>query len=364
MDDGNTTGRRINVLVVDDSPVARQLLVGILESDPQLCVVGVASDGAEAYAFVCERQPDVVLMDIHMPRMDGFEATRRIMETHPLPTIICSATSDPRELSTTFQLLEAGAVACVEKPVGPEHPGFEERVAKLVQTVKLMSEVKVVRRWRRATPAQQLAPVADLSAVVAPAVPVRFIGIGASTGGPPVLNTILAALPADFSPPILVVQHIAPGFLPGLADWLADTTRRPVHVATHRALPQGGHVYLAADGFHMGLGDDGLIHLTRGEPESGLRPAVAHLFRSLADVCGPQAVGVLLTGMGRDGALELKLMRNRGAVTIAQNRDSSVVHGMPGVAIELDAVTHVLPADQIAGALIALVRQRNHAGKA
>ena len=353
--------RKIKVLVADDSQVTRMLLVHLLESDPQIRVTGAVADGQSALDFVNENKPDVVLMDIHMPHMDGFEATRRIMETQPVPIIICSATTNPREVAVTFRLMEAGAVACVEKPVASEHADFEQLVADLLQTVKLMSEVEVVRRWPRSRLAPAAAPAARLAELKPAPAEIRVIGIGASTGGPPLLQTILAGLSKDFPAPILVVQHIARGFLPGLAEWLNQTTGLRIHIASYGISPLPGHVYLAPDDFHMGLSASGRILLTKEEPENGLRPAVSYLFRSLAEACGPNALGVLLSGMGRDGAAELKLMKDKGAITIAQDHESSVVHGMPGVAIELGGATHVLPADKISDALLTLVNRRNGA---
>ncbi len=356
------TDRKINVLVVDDSKVARMLLVHILESDPQIRVVGAVNDGQAALDFVKANPPDVIVMDIHMPRMDGFETTRRIMETQPVPIIVCTATTNPREVATTFRVMEAGALACVEKPVGPEHPDFDQTAAHLLETVKLMSEVKVVRRWARARLASAPAPAArPVELKPAPAV-VALIGIGASTGGPQVLQEILASLPKAFPVPILVVQHIAQGFLPGLAAWLSQTTGFQMQIGAYGICPLPGHVYLAPDDFHMGISLSGRILLSKEEPENGLRPAVSYLFRSLAEACGPRALGVLLTGMGKDGAVELQLMREKGAITIAQDRESSVVHGMPGEAIKLGAATYVLPAGKIADGLVAVVARRNGAG--
>jgi two-component system chemotaxis response regulator CheB len=356
------TGRKISVLVVDDSKVAQMLLAHILESDAEIHVAGVVSDGQAALDFVNASAPDVILMDLHMPGMDGFEATRRIMETQPVPIIVCTATADPGEVTTVFRAMEVGALACVEKPVGRAHHDFEQMAAQLRQTVKVMSEVKVVRRWARArlTSAPTLA-ARPAAANRAPA-EIRVIGIGASTGGPPVLQQILAALPQAFPVPILIVQHIAQGFLPGLAEWLNQTTGFQIHIGAHGACPLPGHVYLAPDDCHMGIGVGGCIVLTKEGPANGLRPAVSCLFRSLADVSGPAAVGVLLTGMGKDGAAELKLMKDRGAVTIAQDRESSVVNGMPGEAIKLGAATHVLAASKIADGLVAVVNSRNGAG--
>jgi two-component system chemotaxis response regulator CheB len=348
--------QKIKVLIVDDSSAVRMLLGHILDSDPQIQVIGAASNGREALEFVARQTPDVILMDILMPEMDGFEATRRIMETQPLPIVICSASANAREAATVFRLMEAGAVACVEKPLGNEHKDFEAMVANLLQTVKLMSEVKVVRRWPRREKTFSASP--PVSAADRAHATVQAIGIGASTGGPQVLQTILAGLPKDFPVPLLIVQHIAAGFLPGLAEWLNQTTGLQIHIAAYGIEPLPGHVYLAPDDFHMGVGRGLRLALSKEQPDNGLRPSVGYLFRSLAEVCGRNAVGVLLTGMGRDGAQELRLMKDRGARTIAQDRETSVVHGMPGAAIALDGAGTVLPADKIAPALIAIVNQQ------
>jgi two-component system chemotaxis response regulator CheB len=349
--------KRITVLIADDSPSMRLMLNHVLELEPRIQVIATVNDGQAAIDFLEAGgiKPDVILMDIHMPRLDGFEATRRIMETHPLPIVICTATSDPQELQVAFRTMEAGAVACVEKPVGHQDPRFDAAVQNLQQTVRLMAEVKVVRRWPRPR-----VPV-SLSAVPTPGTrntAMRVVGIGASTGGPPVLQNILSGLTRDFGAPLLVVQHIARGFLPGMVEWLNQTTGLPVHVAAHGALISPGHVYIAPDDFHLGVSSAGRLLLAREPAEGGLRPAVSWLFRSMAENFGANAIGVLLTGMGRDGAAELKLLRDQGAVTIAQDRDSSVVHGMPGAAIELGAAMHVLPADRIASALLNEVSRR------
>jgi two-component system chemotaxis response regulator CheB len=220
-----------------------------------------------------------------------------------------------------------------------------------------MSEVKVVRRWPR--PRLMRARAHDIPTSTSRQAGIRFIGIGASTGGPPVLQTILSGLPKEFPAPLLIVQHIAWGFLPGMVEWLNQTTGLHVHIAAHGADPLPGHAYIAPDDFHLRISARGRIVLAREPPESGLRPAVSYLFRSLAQICGSNAIGVLLTGMGKDGAAELKRMRDCGAVTIAQDRDSSIVHGMPGEAIELGAATHILSADAIAGALIAQLGRKS-----
>jgi two-component system, chemotaxis family, protein-glutamate methylesterase/glutaminase len=356
-------GKTIKVLVVEDSKAARILLVHILRSDPQIQVIGSVPNGRRAIEFLAHATPDVILMDIEMPKMNGFDATRRIMEIHPAPIVICSVSSSPRETATTFRSLEAGAVACIEKPVGVGHADFTRIASQLLETVKLMSEVKVVRRWPR-TQCQTARHPSPLPLLVKPSMaPIAMIGIGASTGGPPVLETILAGLSRDFPAPLLVVQHITRGFVQGLASWLSQATDKEVHVAEPGVKPVPSHVYLAPDDVHMSVLANGRIALTHDRPDNGLRPSVAHLFDSLADAYGPRAIGVLLTGMGKDGANELGRLRTCGAVTIAQDRETSAVHGMPGEAIALGAATWVLPAERIGPALVSLTRQHSLSGE-
>lgn len=347
----------IKVLVVDDSPVAREFISHLLAADPGIEVIGTASNGAEAIAFLSRKKPDVITMDIHMPGMDGLEATRRIMETHPLPIVIVSGNWDPGEVAVTFRVMEAGALAIVRRPKGVGHADHEATARDMVRTVKLMSEVKVVRRRSRSkieTPAAALEP--DLSGM--PAGPM-VVAIGASTGGPLVIQTILKGLPRDFPAAVLIVQHMAAGFLQGMVDWLADTSAIPLRIAPdgERLLP--GQAYFAPEGCDMGVGRDGRITLSKDGVMPGPRPSVAHLFRSVAQSFGRNAVGILLSGMGRDGAAELKLMRDRGAVTIVQDRESSVVYGMPGAAVELGAADYILPPGKIAASLESLTRKKD-----
>lgn len=341
----------IKVLVVEDSPVVRDFLVFILGLDPDMRVVGTARDGEEALDAVRHMRPDVITMDIHMPKLNGLEATRRIMETDPTPIVIVSGSDNAQEVVTTFDAMEAGALAVLHRPTGPGHPDHEAMARELVQTVKLMAEVKVVRRWpKRSAPA--LRPV-EMGLAQAPA-KLRIVAIGASTGGPPVLQTILAALPKTFPVPVVIVQHMAAGFSQGFMEWLAQSSALPLHLAAHGELMLPGHAYLAPDDVQMKVVRHDRIMLTRDEPENGLRPSVSYLFRSVAEVYGCDAVAGLLTGMGRDGAEELRLLKERGAITFAQDKDSSVVHGMPGEAIRLDAAMLVLPPEKIAAVLTSL----------
>lgn len=358
---GLYTHSKVRVVVVDDSAVVRELLSEVLAADGHVQVVGCARDGLEAVETVQRSNPDVVTMDVNMPHMSGLEATRRIMETHPVPIVIVTGCSRNMETAEAFRLLEAGALAVIAKPAGPGHPGHERAVRDLLQTIKSMAEVRVIRRWPRAVPSRGAAPVANVDDKLAAraAAGMSLVVIGASTGGPVALNTILSGLPRDFPVPVLIVQHIADGFAGGLADWLRQASGFDVRLACAGDVLKPGVAYLAPDGMHMRIVHGNSIALDDGQPENGHRPSVSHLFRSVADSLGPRAVGVLLTGMGKDGAMELRRMRERGALTIAQDERSSVVHGMPGHAIELDAASHVLAPFQIAEMLAHLAKQRN-----
>jgi two-component system chemotaxis response regulator CheB len=349
--------RIINVLVVEDSPTVREFLIYILHLDPEIQVVGTASDGQEAVELVQRLKPDVITMDINMPRMNGFEATRRIMETQPTPIVIVSGHWEPGEVETTFRAVEAGAQAVLPRPSGIGHAAFEASGKELVQMVKLMSEVKVVRRWPRVR--SPVAPVVIPPGQAQGALGnIRIVAMGASTGGPPVLQTILSRLPREFPVPILVVQHMAPGFVQGFSEWLAQSTPLSMQVARQGDTLLPGHVYVAPDGCHMSIASNGCVVLSQEQHENGARPAVSTLFRAAAKIFGKHTVGVLLTGMGKDGAKELKVLRDLGAVTIAQDKESSVVHGMPGEAIKCDAATYVLSPEGIAEMLRRVVHDR------
>lgn len=347
----------IRVLIVEDSATVREMLVYILSADPEIQVIGTARNGEEALAAVPRCRPDVVTMDINMPRLNGFEATRRIMESHPTPIVMVSGTWDTTEMATTFHALTAGALAALPRPMGIGHPHYAENAQKLVQTVKMMAEVKVVRRWPHATHAH-LSPLLPLQVDIAPAATnLRIVAIGASTGGPAALQTVLGGLPKYFPVPLVIVQHMAADFVPGFVEWLAKSTAHTVQVAEHGHLLLPGQIYVAPGDSHLTVEAGERIALCQDEPENGMCPSVSRLFRSVATVYGAAAVGVLLTGMGKDGAEELKLLREGGAITIAQDRESSVVYGMPGEAVRLNAAGYVLPLQEIATTLARLLKR-------
>jgi two-component system chemotaxis response regulator CheB len=349
----NNPMTKIRVLIVDDSMFMRELITFVLESDPGIEVITAVKNGKEALSIVKSEHPDVVTMDYHMPEMNGPEATRKIMEEHPVPVIIMSSTAMRDEMINAFNLMDVGAVAVIGKPVATEHEAYDKQARELVQLVKAMSEVKVVRRWPKRVNSVSL-PVRDWSHKKHNG-NIKLVAIGASTGGPVVIKTILSNLPSDFPAPILIVQHIAQGFTPCLVDWLKQVTRFSVQVAEPEVIPLPHHAYVAPDGYQMLLQKNGCIGLKKMDSVNGHCPSVSVLFHSVAEVLGPAAVGVLLTGMGKDGAAELKLLKNAGAVTIAQDKVTSVVYGMPGEAMLLGAVDYSLPPEEIASTLCSLV---------
>lgn len=335
----------IRVLLAEDSATVREYLAWLLDEDPGLEVVETARDGVEAVAHAERLKPDVILMDVHMPRLNGFEATRQIMERAPAPIVMISASLERDEVAMTFAALEAGALTVLGKPAGPDDPGHAEAARRIRETVRLMSEVKVVRRWpRRDLPSPPRAPRAPLAR---PERRIRVVAIGASTGGPPVVAEILKGLPRDLGAPILLVQHIAAGFAAGLAEWLGQVTPLPVKLADPDELIRPGNVYVAADGAQLGITSTGRVQVTRQPDRDGFCPSVSHLFESAADAYGRAALGVLLTGMGRDGAAGLRRLRDAGGLTIAQDEETSVVFGMPQEAIRLGAAEQVLNPEQI-----------------
>jgi two-component system chemotaxis response regulator CheB len=339
----------LRVLVADDSAAARVLIRGILEADPELEVVGQATDGAEAVALARQLAPDVITMDVDMPGLDGLEATRRIMASTPRPIVLVSGVFQP-DLDNSFRALEAGAVTLLGKPQGPGTPTFTREAAELVATVKLMAGIKLVRRSPpRPGNHEGLEPPASAPA----AGPLGVVAIAASTGGPPAVAAVLRALPGGWPVPVLVVQHIGEGFDAGLVRYLDDCTPLRVVLAEEGAEMEGGVVHVCPADRHLGVSAGKRVTVTPGAPIDGYRPSANHLLRAAAGVFGPAAAGVVLTGMGRDGAEGLLALRRAGGLAIAQDQSTSVVYGMPRQAVLRGAAAAVLPVEAIAGALVA-----------
>ena len=356
----NTISRPINVLIVDDSPTVCQLITAVLGNEPDMHVIGVATNGQEGVQMARMMHPDVITMDINMPVMGGLDATRYIMRDAPTPIVIVTADFGRKDIDLTFEALNAGALTVVKKP-GLMDP---ESNANLVQMVRTMSGVPVVRRWFRGPQTGALSPntlaLAEFRATVKGIQRLQFVqvvGIAASTGGPSVLETILRPLSENFPLPILIVQHITNGFASGMADWLNNNTRLNVRLASHGEPARPGTALIAPEGYHMMLNTKGYIELSHDAPQNGFRPSANILFHSLASSFGRRAIGVILTGMGDDGVDGLSAMHSLGSLTIAQDEDTCTVYGMPGEAVKRGAADLVLNPDQVSTLLSQLERK-------
>jgi two-component system chemotaxis response regulator CheB len=336
----------INVLIVDDSPTIRQLIRGILTRDPELRVIGEAQNGQEAIKMAARLRPDVVTMDIQMPLMDGYQAIRHIMSETPVPIVVLTSTESDIRLGITYKGVESGALTVIGKPHGL--PGDDPEADELINVVKAMAGVKVIRRkWHSSagplkTPARQRAVSSLVSSK-----PYQIAALGCSTGGPPALRTVLGELPATFPVPVVVVQHISKGFTAGLARWLNESVGMRVKVAEKGEPLLPGSVYLAPDGAHFQVTSLQKVGLLEDNPMDGHIPSVTALFNSVAKQYRNRAVGVLMTGMGRDGANGLYAMMQEGAYTIAQDKATSIVFGMPKEAIQMGAAKEVLALQKI-----------------
>ena len=344
------------MLVVDDSSTTRALLVGLLGADPAVEVVGEATNGRQAVELVSRLRPSILVMDVEMPVMDGFEATKRIMVEAPTPIIIVTARHDPRDVEVSLRALRMGALTVQPKPAGPASDGFGPDAARLVTLVKALAEVKVVRR-RWMPEATTLAPV---RATLAPGreASVRAVGVAASTGGPAALYRFLELLPADLAAPVLVVQHIAEGFVGGLAGWLGSGTALPVKVAEEGEPLHDGAVYLAPDDRHLQVGRGRSVQLAAGPPVGGFRPSASALFTSLAASYGPAGAGVVLTGMGSDGLEGIRTLNRVGGLVLAQDEQTSAVFGMPRAVVSEGLVQVVGPVEELASSVVRVVPKR------
>ncbi|MFQ5398224.1 MAG: chemotaxis-specific protein-glutamate methyltransferase CheB [Anaerolineae bacterium] len=343
----------IRVLLVDDSVLALAILKRILATSDDIEVVGTARNGQEALELIPRTHPDVICTDYHMPVMNGLEFIQEVMARFPCPILVVSVSVQAQgDEQTIFNLLAAGAIDVFPKPQGGLAADYEQVASTLIQKIRVLSGVVAFTRHRSRTTAP-LKP---------PALPgqqlnnSRIVAIGASTGGPQVLHTILSQLPPFFPVPVLCVQHISQGFLSGLVDWLDSNCMMPVKIAQPGEIPHAGTIYFPQEKQHLVIDNLGRLQLSDEPAMDGHRPSVTVLFESVASYYGTSAVGVLLTGMGRDGAAGLHAIAQAGGVTIAQDEASCAVFGMPKQAIELGAAGHVLPPEQIAHMMLHHIR--------
>lgn len=338
----------IRVLVAEDSLTVQQFIVSVLNSDADIEVVGIAGNGRDAIELAIALRPDIITMDINMPIMDGFEATKRIMTDVPTPIIIVSGCTTLSEAEMTIRALRMGALATLMKPAGLTSPDFEADAKELIRTVKEMSDVKVVRHRFVSAPVHQAAKPFPQNCQIGNA---EIIAIATSTGGPMALHTILSGIPADFPVPILVTQHITKGFISGMARWLSGICPLAIRIPEDGEELCPSTVYLAPDNHHLGLATHDRVSLSNSLLVGGFRPAATHMFRSVAGIYGERTLAVILTGMGSDGVDGLRDVRAAAGRVIAQDEASCVVYGMPGAAVAAGVVDSVMPLTMISAAL-------------
>lgn len=340
--------KKIRVLVVDDSALARELIATILGNDGEIEVVGEAADGLEAIDKVRQLKPNIVTMDIVMPRVDGLEAIEQIMAHHAVPILVVTSKGDAH---TAFAAISKGALDLVEKP-----SVNLENAQDFINKIKMLSRVKVITHVRGKLSGKKTLEVP--AARGEPANSERVVAVASSTGGPEALSILLSALPEDFPFPILVAQHISDGFMGGLVEWLKRLSKMEIKVGEEGERIDPGRVYFSPSERHMKINARRAITWVDRQPSDIYRPSCDILLSSVAETCGPQSVGVILTGMGHDGVLGMKRIRERGGKTIAQDEKTSVVFGMPREAIEKGLIDEVLPIQEISSGVLRLINQK------
>lgn len=328
-------------MVADDSAAARRLLVSICERDPDITVVGEARDGEQAVRLTAQLRPALVLMDVHMPVMDGLEATKTIMRDTPTPIIMVTGGTATHDVEIALAAVRVGALTLLPKPVAPGVKGFEQSARRMADMVKALSDVKVVRRR-----------TGDHRPVASHLASARVVAVAASTGGPPAVSRFLQNLPRDLPVPVVVVQHLVSGFLPGMVDWLRSEVPFHVTTATAEQPLAGGTVYLAPDSQHLEVTADLRARLTDALPVAGFRPSATVLFASLARSVGKGTIAVVLTGMGSDGLEGARAVHAAGGIVLAQDEASAVVYGMPKMVTEAGLAHHVGPVEELAARVV------------
>jgi two-component system, chemotaxis family, protein-glutamate methylesterase/glutaminase len=359
-------GGPARVVVVEDSLVQRAHLVDVLEADHDIKVVGEATTAVEAIELVARLRPDVVTLDLNIPDGGGQYALEQIMANTPTPILVLSSTVHDAKSVPALEALVGGALLAVPKP-SSWTPAFEKELRRSVRTIRNVPVIRHIRGRLRPRPNADASP-ASASLATGPAAPgsaapaeIRpgstVVAIAASTGGPPALATILEGL-GGITAPVLIVQHIHPDFVQGLVDWMVRVSPLPVVLARHGQVLKGGCIHIGPGGTHLRIGSDGRIELA-ARPATVHCPSADQLFESVAAHAGARGIGVLLTGMGDDGAAGLAAMHRRGARTIAQDEATCAVYGMPRAAMRLGAVDHQLPLTAIAGAIVRATQHKS-----
>ncbi len=334
---------KIRVLIVDDSALVRDALKSILESDGAIEVVGMAKNGMEGVEKAFALKPNVITMDLKMPMMDGLEAVQRIMEENPIPIVVVSS----MDMKVIIQALTIGAMDFV-----PVTGDMNAIASDLLSKVKIASRVKPIKRFKIRIPV----PVRSFKKPEN----LKVVAIGVSTGGPQALQVLLAHVPANFPGAILVVQHMSKGFITGLVEWLKYTTKSEIKVAVEGDVIKASTIFIAPDDYHMEAGDDGRIRLTANTDKAITHiPSIDVMMRSVARVYGENAIGLIMTGMGKDGVIGMKAIKDAKGHTIAQDEKTSIIFGMNKVAIECQCIDHIVSLEKIIDEIFELIARGN-----
>tara|TARA_B100000929_G_scaffold291178_1_gene288803 strand:+ start:8618 stop:9664 length:1047 start_codon:yes stop_codon:yes gene_type:complete len=347
--------KKIRLLIVEDSPTVCVYLGLIFAEYDDIEIVAVAKNGREGINFTIDFRPDIVLMDLHMPEVDGFAATHEIMSRCPTPIIIITATGDPQDKFLSIKALECGAVGLLEKPAGLNHGNSKKQVTHLINHIRALSDVKTVQFRRKYKTHQKKDLEREIKRTHS------IIAIATSTGGPQALAKILTNLDDTFPLPILLVQHIAPDFANGFAEWLQSVTKLKVIVAKGGERIYSGKVYLCTNDSHIGITSNERIFLSSSPAINGFRPSANYLFESVGRALGDKSLALILTGMGNDGIKGLTSLKQAGGYVVAQDESSSVVFGMPKAAIDANLADDIFELNEIAQWLHQMQNERNDA---
>ena len=362
-DPAKRESRVIRVLIVGDSLMINNLFKAMLDGLPDIQVVGEATNGQDAIRMALRLRPNIITMDIRMPQMDGLEAIHQIMSIEPIPIVVVSSSVYAGDYNIAFNAIEAGALTVIEKPKGLDEKDYDSVREQLITSIRTLSGVKLILRPHKKAdhPANIGSKTAMLHSYVLRAV--QVVAIASSTGGPPVLAQILSSLPDDFSIPILIVQHNLPAFMPAMVEWLSTRTKMPVSMVEDGRQMKNGHVYIAPGDAHITVTADRTLHIDQSPFVKGNHPSATRLFQSVASAFGKNSIGIVLTGMGDDGADGLVDMVAAGAYIMVQDEISSVVFGMPKAAIDRNLADEILSPEEMVTRLTKLHHHMNSSHK-
>lgn len=356
----------IKVLLVEDSPIALEILQRLLQSSPDISVVGTASNGKEALEMIPKVQPNIICTDLHMKGMNGLELTQQVMAKFPRPILVISNSVQQQDTDNIFKLLQAGAIDVFPKPITGMPSDYERVKHQLINKLKILAGVSVFTRklpkenniaiaTEKSFNCEQIITQNFLPVDIDFASSIKIIAIGASTGGPQALHKIFSQLPNNFPLPIVCIQHISEGFLQGFVNWLDLECQLKVKIAQEGESPLPGTIYFGKESHHLELNSLNKFTYTTSNPVDGHCPSITVLFQSLAKYYGKKIASILLTGMGKDGVAGMQAIAAVGGLTVAQDEKTSVVFGMPKEAIVRGVVDYVLPVQEIAPFFLKIV---------